>query len=79
MQIIKTFYISAIIPEKIFAKVDANKDGKLTGEEIIQHTFAKMDANDDGEITEGEFVKACLASEEISQLFGLSPEDFTQK
>lgn len=36
-----------------------------------------MDANKDGEITEAEFVKACLASEEISNLFGLSPEDFT--
>ena len=69
--------ISAVIPAKIFAKVDVNKDGKLTGEEIIQHTFAKMDANQDGEITEAEFVKACLASEEISNLFGLSPEDFT--
>ena len=71
------FILSAIIPEKLFAKVDVNKDGKITGEEIIQHTFAKMDANQDGEITEAEFVKACLASEEISNLFGLSPEDFT--
>ena len=73
------FTLSAIIPEKLFAKVDVNKDGKITGEEIIQHTFAKMDANQDGQITEGEFVEACLTSEEISYLFSLSPEDFYEK
>ena len=60
------------MPEEIFAKIDANQDGKITGEEIVQYTFAKVDADGDGKITEEEFVKACLANEEILYLLGPS-------
>ena len=53
------------MPGDMFDKVDTNKDGEITGEEIVQYTFAKVDANGDGQITEEEFIKACLANEEF--------------
>ena len=63
------------MPEDIFAKVDANHDGKITGEEIVQYTFAKVDTDGDGNISEEEFIKACLANKEFLYLLGPSLGD----
>ena len=63
------------MPGDMFEKVDTNKDGNITGEEIVQYTFAKVDADGDGQITEEEFIKACLANEEFLYLLGPSLGD----
>jgi Ca2+-binding EF-hand superfamily protein len=45
----------------LIAKMDKNKDGKLSKDEIdgpLKNDFAKVDLNKDGFITEDEFKKA---------------------
>lgn len=45
--------------ENLFAKLDANEDGKLTKNELngtLRHDFKKIDSNADGVITEEEFL-----------------------
>lgn len=56
--------------EEDLSKLDTNKDGKISGEEIVEHFFSKIDSNSDGIITEEEFVVACIVYEEINQLLG---------
>jgi Ca2+-binding EF-hand superfamily protein len=47
--------------DEIFSQMDANKDGKLSKEEVkgpLQNDFSKIDTNSDGFITKEELAKA---------------------
>jgi Ca2+-binding EF-hand superfamily protein len=47
--------------DQLLEKMDANKDGKLSKEEIkgpLKNDFAKVDTNEDGFISKEEFEKA---------------------
>jgi Ca2+-binding EF-hand superfamily protein len=47
--------------DEIFSQMDADKDGKLSKEEVkgpLQNDFSKIDTNSDGFITKEELAKA---------------------
>src|SRR5262245_4762599 len=48
-------------PQEIFNRFDANKDGKLSKDELpprLQENFARLDANGDGTLSQEEFARA---------------------
>jgi Ca2+-binding EF-hand superfamily protein len=48
-------------PREFFSRMDANKDGKLSKDELpeqMRENFARMDANGDGSISQEEFAQA---------------------
>jgi Ca2+-binding EF-hand superfamily protein len=48
-------------PREVFSRLDANKDGKLSKDELppgLQERFARLDTNGDGALNEEEFSKA---------------------
>jgi Ca2+-binding EF-hand superfamily protein len=48
-------------PQEIFNRFDANKDGKLSKDELpprLQENFARLDANGDGFLSQEEFARA---------------------
>ena len=61
-------------PKEFFARMDANKDGKLGKDEVrgpLSENFARVDADSDGAISEEEFSKAAT---EFARLAGAAAQ-----